>query len=52
LRTWSATKGFIAARGFDPVIGLSARLASLWGRSTDKKTISWPLSIREGKSSS
>jgi SAM-dependent methyltransferase len=49
LRTWSATKGFVAARGFDPVISLGAQLAPFWGTRADKKKISWPLSIRVGK---
>jgi SAM-dependent methyltransferase len=50
LRTWSATKGFIAARGFDPVTNLSDRLAPLWGQAADRKTIRWPLSVRVGRS--
>jgi SAM-dependent methyltransferase len=50
VRTWSATKGFIAARGFDPVTNLSDRLAPLWGQAADRKTIRWPLSVRAGRS--
>jgi len=49
LRTWSATKGFIAARGFDPVVDLSAKLRSVWGKSEIRK-ITWPLSLRVGRS--
>ena len=49
LRTWSATKGFIAARGFDPVVDLSAKLRSVWGKSEIRK-ITWPLSVRVGRS--
>jgi SAM-dependent methyltransferase len=50
LRTWSATQGFVAARGFDPVISLGAKLAQLWGAPADKKGVSWPLSVRVGRS--
>lgn len=50
LRTWSATQGFVAARGFDPVISLGEKLAPLWRAPADKKGVSWPLSIRVGKS--
>ena len=49
LRTWSATKSFIAARGFDPVLDLSAKLRSVWGKSSTKK-VAWPLSVRVGRS--
>lgn len=49
VRTWSATKGFIAAREFDPVVDLGAALRSVWGESKIKK-ITWPLSVRVGRS--
>jgi ubiquinone/menaquinone biosynthesis C-methylase UbiE len=49
LRTWSATKGFIAARGFDPVVDLRAQLRAAWGESETRK-ITWPLSVRVGRS--
>jgi SAM-dependent methyltransferase len=49
LRTWSATKGFIAARGFDPVVDLSAELRAVWSESEIRK-INWPLSLRVGRS--
>ena len=50
LRTWSATQGFVAARGFDPVIRLADQLAPLWGNGTERKTVRWPLSMRAGSS--
>lgn len=49
LRTWSATKGFIAARGFDPVLSVSTELRSAWGRSNTRQIV-WPLSVRIGRS--
>jgi SAM-dependent methyltransferase len=52
LRTWSATKGFIATRGFDPVTRLADQLAPLWNNAADRKTVRWPLNVRAGRSSS
>ncbi len=49
LRTWSATKNFIAARGFDPVVDLSEDLRAAWGESKTKEVV-WPLSVRVGRS--
>jgi SAM-dependent methyltransferase len=49
LRTWSATKSFLAARGFDPVVDLSGKLRSVWGKSSTRKVV-WPLSVRVGRS--
>jgi len=51
LRTWSATKSFIAARGFDPVSDLTDQLTMLWGKRA-RKTVVWPLSLRIGRTSS
>lgn len=48
LRTWSATKTFIAARGFDPVVDLSTELRSVWGKPKTRK-VTWPLSVRVGR---
>ncbi|MBA2341251.1 MAG: class I SAM-dependent methyltransferase [Pyrinomonadaceae bacterium] len=48
LRTWSATKRFIAARGFDPVENLSGEIATLWGTPEEKKLVRWPLHLRAG----
>ncbi|MDQ6622110.1 MAG: class I SAM-dependent methyltransferase, partial [Verrucomicrobiota bacterium] len=42
LRTWSATKGFIAARGFDPVDSLGEQLRKLWPANL---RVDWPLSL-------
>ncbi len=49
LRTWSATKSFIAARGLDPVTDLGTELRSVWGEPEIKK-IMWPVSMRVGRS--
>ncbi|MGZ5005400.1 MAG: hypothetical protein ACXWG7_07580 [Chthoniobacterales bacterium] len=42
LRTWSATKRFIAARGFDPVDSLGKELRDLW---TGTRDVEWPLTL-------
>lgn len=48
LRTWSATRGFIAAHGFDPVDAFAHELAPLWGPSTTRKHARRPLHVRAG----
>jgi SAM-dependent methyltransferase len=48
VRTWSATKGFVIARGFDPVTALGQTLKAIWG-SADELPVSWNLSTRLGK---
>lgn len=48
LRTWSATKRFIEARGFDPVVALTNELISVWGEPKQEKTVRWPLHLRVG----
>lgn len=48
LRTWSATKRFTAARGFDPVTELEQDLLKLWGAPEDEKLVRWPLVLRVG----
>jgi SAM-dependent methyltransferase len=51
LRTWSATKKFMAAQGSDPVVALAAELALVWGEPDDTRPVSWPLSLRVGRCS-
>ena len=48
LRTWSATKRFIEARGFDPVVNLANNLLPLWGTPEEEKQVRWPLHFRVG----
>ncbi len=45
LRTWSATKNFIAARGFDPVTELTENVNGFWGEPDMQRTVTWPLSV-------
>lgn len=42
IRTWSATKGFINANGFDPVDSLGEELRPLW---TEARPVEWPLRV-------
>jgi SAM-dependent methyltransferase len=46
LRTWSATKKFIAARGFDPVDPLMPELRSVWPDWEHARQVTWPLKLR------
>jgi SAM-dependent methyltransferase len=45
LRTWPATKKFIAARGFDPLDSLRQELEKVWG-DRDVRPVTWPLKLR------
>ena len=42
VRTWSATKAFIEAKGFDPVDSLGAELENIW---TTPRCVTWPLRV-------
>jgi SAM-dependent methyltransferase len=46
LGTWSATKGFIAARGFDPVDSLVEELRAAWGNPELPRQATWSLQLR------
>ena len=46
LRTWSATKKFIAACGFDPVDSLMQELGSVWHDRKQARQVTWPMKLR------
>jgi SAM-dependent methyltransferase len=46
LGTWSATKKFIAARGFDPVDALLEELRAVWPKPETPREVTWPLHLR------
>jgi SAM-dependent methyltransferase len=48
--TWSATRRFREATGRDPVEDLGGELARQWGDPATRRRISWPLSMRLGRS--
>jgi len=49
VRTWSAVRGFLAARGEDPVPELERDLASAWGPSAAARRAVWDLDLRVGR---
>ena len=49
LRTWSSTQRFIAAKGSDPVDQIIDDLRSAWGKPTQRRTVSWPVTMRIGR---
>jgi SAM-dependent methyltransferase len=49
LRTWSATKNFVAARGFDPVVEVESRLAAVWGSPDTRRPLRYTTYIRVGR---
>jgi SAM-dependent methyltransferase len=49
LRTWSSTQQFIAARRVDPLEQITDALCSAWGQAGQKRSITWPLTIRIGR---
>jgi len=48
LRSWSATQGFMAARGEDPLDQISGELRSIWGNRRRRRRVTWPLILRVG----
>ena len=48
LRTWSATKKFIAAKGFDPVDNLATEIRPFWSEPESPRETTWPLHLRVG----
>lgn len=51
LRTWSATQGFMKAKGFDPVADLEAELARTWPENgqASLRPKQWPIYLRAGR---
>lgn len=47
-RSWSATGRFAAAHGYDPVYSLEEQLKPMWGDATQRRHVTWPLSLRVG----
>jgi SAM-dependent methyltransferase len=47
--TWSATEGYRAARGDDPLVLLRDSLAPLWGGDDTPRLVRWPLHLRVGR---
>jgi SAM-dependent methyltransferase len=45
LRTWSALKAFVRARGGDPLAAVAPDLARAWGDPAAPRPVRWPLSV-------
>lgn len=48
-RSWSATARCRQATGSDPVAGLEAELAPVWGEPSRRRLVTWPISMRAGR---
>lgn len=48
LRTWSATARYAAEKGNDPVIDVEEQLKGVWGESSLRRSVRWPISLRAG----
>jgi len=51
LRSWSASQRHLRETGIDAVDGIADAMASAWGDVDQSRTVSWPLSLRVGRSS-
>lgn len=49
LRTWSATRRFMAANRRDPLKEVEDDLRSAWGDAEDPRRVVWPLTVRVGR---
>lgn len=49
LRTWSATRRFLAANEQDPVGLIERELEQAWGNPLEEKLAIWPLTVRLGR---
>lgn len=49
VRTWSATRRFVEARGVDPVLEVSEELSRAWGAPEEVRPILWDLDVRVGR---
>lgn len=49
LGTWSSTKRFLAAHGFDPVERLRDEFTAAWSDPAARKAVRWDLNVRVGR---
>lgn len=49
MNTWSATKGFIKANGFNPLDRLAADLNAAWGDPATVRTVRWAFYLNVGR---
>jgi len=49
LRSWSATGRYVTVKGVDPVAELEKRLEPVWTDARKRRTVTWPLAMRVGR---
>ena len=49
LGTWSATKQFVKANGFDPLARFGPEFAAAWGEPAAVRTVRWEFNVRLGR---
>ncbi len=49
LRSWSASARYHSANGMDPTEGLATLLMPVWGDTSQRREVRWPLSILAGR---
>jgi SAM-dependent methyltransferase len=49
MSTWSATKSFFQARGFDPIERLAGEFAAAWEDPAKRRTVRWEFTVRIGR---
>jgi SAM-dependent methyltransferase len=49
LTTWSAVRGYVAARGEDPLAALRPELSAAWGGPARVRRVVWDLEVRAGR---
>lgn len=49
INTWSATKAFVKAKGFDPLERLASDFAAAWGNPATVRTVRWEFTLRLGR---
>jgi SAM-dependent methyltransferase len=49
MNTWSATKAFVRANGFDPLARLAPDFAAAWGDPATVRTVTWNFTLRLGR---
>jgi hypothetical protein len=49
LRTWSATRRYVDARGEDPILLVEKDLSRAWGPPDRPRSIVWDLALRVGR---
>jgi ubiquinone/menaquinone biosynthesis C-methylase UbiE len=51
-RSWSATAAYVKVHGSDPIEAIAPVLRACWGDPTQRRTITWPLTMLVGRTDS